>query len=64
MNPLDGLSQRDESKGEFISRRRPPSDGITMNNSKPTNAYANYILILILILMLKLERPQVMLPRS
>ena len=43
MNPLDGLSQRDESKGEFISRRRPPSDDITMNYSEPTNAYANYM---------------------
>jgi len=43
MNPLDGLSQRDESKGEFISTRRPPNDGIKMNFSKPTNAYANYM---------------------
>ena len=43
MNPLDGISQRDESKGEFISTRRPPNDGITINYPKPTNAYANYM---------------------
>ena len=36
------LSTR-RKQGEFISTRRPPNDGITINNSKPTDVYANYM---------------------
>ena len=43
MNPLDSLSQRDESKREFISTTTQPNTCITMNYSKPTNAYVNYM---------------------
>ena len=43
MNPLKSLTQRDESKGEFISTRRPSNAGITMNCPKPIYAYTNYI---------------------
>ena len=36
------LSTR-RKQGEFISTRRQPNDGTKINNSKPTDTYADYM---------------------